>query len=132
MNLTIKVIAITILIIMLTLAAALLKELYEINKDLPKAEIRFLATHYSKKSQWEKSIEEVEELLRELYMAANPFEADDMVYLSPNTWSEVADVIIMCAQLAMQHGKEAEVRKQIEYKLDRQIKRIEEEKDDEQ
>ena len=132
MNLTIKVIAITILIIMLTLAAALLKELYEINKDLPKAEIRFLATHYSKKSQWEKSIEEAEELLRELYMAANSFGADDMVYLSPNTWSEVADVIIMCAQLAMQHGKEAEVRKQIEYKLDRQLKRIEEEKNNEQ
>lgn len=129
MNLIIKMIAIAIMIIIIALVALLLKELHETDKELLEAEIRFLATHYSQKSQWEKSIEEVEELLRELYMAANPFEADDMVYLSPNTWSEVADVIIMCAQLAMQHGKETEVRKQIEYKLDRQLNRIEEEKE---
>lgn len=129
MNLIIKMIAIAIMIIIIALVALLLKELHETDKELLEAEIRFLATHYSQKSQWEKSIEEVEELLRELYMAANPFETDDMVYLSPNTWSEVADVIIMCAQLAMQHGKETEVRKQIEYKLDRQLNRIEEEKE---
>lgn len=129
MNLIIKMIALAIMIIIIALVALLLKELHETDKELLESEIRFLATHYSQKSQWEKSIEEVEELLRELYMAANPFEADDMVYLSPNTWSEVADVIIMCAQLAMQHGKEAEVRKQIEYKLDRQLNRIEEEKE---
>ena len=129
MNLIIKMIALAIMIIIIALVALLLKELYETDKELLESEIRFLATHYSQKSQWEKSIEEVEELLRELYMAANPFGADDMVYLSPNTWSEVADVIIMCAQLAMQHGKETEVRKQIEYKLDRQLNRIEEEKE---
>lgn len=129
MNLIIKMIALAIMIIIIALVALLLKELHETDKELLEAEIRFLAAHYSQKSQWEKSIEEVEELLRELYMAANPFGADDMVYLSPNTWSEVADVIIMCAQLAMQHGKEAEVRKRIEYKLDRQLKRIEEEKE---
>ena len=41
-------------------------------------------------------------------------------------WSKVADVIIMVAQLAMQHGKEEEVWEQIEYKLDRQLKRINE------
>ena len=32
----------------------------------------------------------------------------------------------MCAQLAMQHGKEGAVREQMEYKLDRQLKRINE------
>ncbi len=48
--------------------------------------------------------------------------------MTDNTWSEIADVIIMLAQLAMQHGKEDVVRQQIEYKLERQLKRIEEER----
>lgn len=36
-------------------------------------------------------------------------------------------MIIMVAQLAMQHGKEEEVREQMEFKVNRQLKRIEEE-----
>ena len=75
MNLIIKMIALAIMIIIIALVALLLKELHETDKELLEAEVRFLATHYSPKSQWEKSIEEVEELLRELYMAANPFGA---------------------------------------------------------
>ncbi|MBS5196999.1 MAG: hypothetical protein KHY93_07570 [Clostridiales bacterium] len=35
-------------------------------------------------------------------------------------------MIIMCAQLVMQHEKEDAVREQMEYKLDRQLKRINE------
>lgn len=88
--------------------------------------IHTIANHYSKKSQWEKTQEEVEELLAELRAVSNPFGFEDCVYFSDNTWSEIADVIIMCAQLVMQHGKEAAVREQMEYKLDRQLKRIEE------
>ena len=90
--------------------------------------IHILANHYSKKSQWEKTQEEVEELLAELRAASNPFGFEDCVYFADNTWSEIADVIIMCAQLAMQHGKEDTVREQMEYKVNRQLKRIEEEK----
>lgn len=86
--------------------------------------IHTLANHYSKKSQYEKTQEEIEELLAELRGASNPFGFEDCVYFADNTWSEIADVIIMCAQLAMQHGKEAAVREQMEYKLDRQLKRI--------
>lgn len=89
--------------------------------------IHTLANHYSKKSQWEKTQEEVEELLAELRAASNPFGFEDCVYFADNTWSEIADVIIMCAQLIMQHGKEDTVRGQMEYKLNRQLKRIEEE-----
>ncbi len=90
--------------------------------------IHILANHYSKKNQYEKAQEEVEELREELRAASNPFGFEDCVYFADNTWSEIADVIIMCAQLAMQHGKEAAVREQMEYKVSRQLKRIEEEK----
>ena len=86
--------------------------------------IHTLANHYSKKSQWEKAQEEVEELLAELRAASNPFGFEDCVYFADNVWSEIADVIIMCAQLAMQHGKEDTVREQMEYKVNRQLKRI--------
>ena len=88
--------------------------------------IHTLANHYSKKSQWEKTQEEVEELLAELRATSNPFGFEDCVYFADNTWSEIADVIIMCAQLVMQHEKEDAVREQMEYKLDRQLKRINE------
>lgn len=91
-----------------------------------KEKIHTIANHYSKKNQYEKAQEEVEELLSELRAASNPFGFEDCVYFSDNTWSEIADVIIMCAQLAMQHGKEDAVREQMEYKLDRQLKRINE------
>ena len=93
-----------------------------------KEKIHTIANHYSKKSQYEKTREEAEELLAELRAASNPFGFEDCVYFSDNTWSEIADVIIMCAQLAMQHGKEDAVREQMEYKVNRQLKRIEEEK----
>ena len=88
--------------------------------------IHTIANHYSKKSQWEKTQEEVEELLAELMATSNPFGFEDCVYFADNTWSEIADVIIMCAQLVMQHEKEDAVREQMEYKLDRQLKRINE------
>lgn len=90
--------------------------------------IHTIANHYSKKSQYEKTQEEIEELLAELRGASNPFGFEDCVYFANNTWSEIADVIIMCAQLVMQHGKEDTVREQMEYKVNRQLKRIEEEK----
>lgn len=90
--------------------------------------IRQISEHYSKKSQWKKTIEEVEELMDELEGAGNPFGYPDMVNFSGNMWSKCADVIIMIAQLAMQHGKEKEVREQIEFKVDRQLKRMQEDR----
>ena len=63
-------------------------------------------------------------MFEELYGAGNPFGYEDIVYMTDNTWSEIADVIIMLAQLVMQHGKEDVVRQQMEYKLERQLKRI--------
>ena len=95
---------------------------------LTEIRIRMLAAHYSKKNQWNKAKEELDECLEELYDAGNPFGYEDIVYMTDNTWSEIADVFIMLAQLAIQHGKEDVVRQQIENKLERQLKRIEEEK----
>lgn len=86
--------------------------------------IEYLANHYSKKEQYEKAIEEVTELEDELYKGSNPLGDLNMVYLTDNTWSECADVIIMIAQLAIQHNKEDEIKSQMEYKLNRQINRI--------
>ena len=102
------------------------RETYRVSTEI---RIRMLAAHYSKKNQWNKAKEELDECLEELYGAGNPFGYEDIVYMTDNTWSEIADVIIMLAQLAIQHGKEDVVRQQIEYKLERQLKRIEEERD---
>lgn len=102
----------------------------ETHRASTEIQIRSLAMHYSKKNQWNKAKEELDECLEELYGAGNPFGYEDIVYMTDNTWSEIADVIIMLAQLAMQHGKEDEVRQQMEYKVDRQLKRIEEERND--
>lgn len=83
--------------------------------------INTIATHYSRESQLEKAKEELNELIDELENAIN---INGYVSLSENTWSEVADVMIMCIQLAMQHGKEDIVREQMEYKVNRQLDRI--------
>lgn len=89
--------------------------------------IRKISEYYDKKTQWHKTMEELEELQDELCSAANPFSLPYMVNMTDNTWSECADVIIMIAQLAMQHGKEDKVREQIEFKVNRQLERISEE-----
>lgn len=101
------------------------REIYRASIEI---RIWMLAAHYSKKNQWNKAKEELDECLEELYGAGNPFGYEDIVYMTDNTWSEIADVIIMLAQLVMQHGKEDVVRQQMEYKLERQLKRIEEER----
>ena len=82
--------------------------------------IRMIAEYYSKDSQSKKLLEEMVELAVEINFGL--FENDG--HLPDNTWSEVADVIIMCAQIAMQHGKEDKVREWIKYKVDRQLRRM--------
>ncbi len=89
--------------------------------------IRIIANHYSKKNQWEKAQEEVRELLLELYGAGNPFGWEDAVNLTGNTWSECADVFIMIMQLTIQHDKQEEFWKWVDYKLNRQLGRMENE-----
>lgn len=89
--------------------------------------IRLISEKYSKKHQWKKTIEEVEELLEELESAPNPFGYEDCVYPGWNAWSETADVLIMLVQMIMQHKTASRVMREVEYKIDRQIERMREE-----
>lgn len=89
--------------------------------------IRLISEKYSKKHQWEKTIEEVEELLEELESASNPFGYEDCVYPGWNAWSETADVLIMLVQMIMQHKTANRVMREAEYKVNRQIERMREE-----
>ena len=90
--------------------------------------IREISEYYSKKNQWQKAIEEVQELLDELKKAGNPLSDEDIVCLTGNTWSEFADVLVIMSQLAMQHGMTDKVHSEIGYKVNRQLGRIEAEK----
>ena len=87
--------------------------------------IRKISEHYSPEHQLKKAKEEVRELLAELEAAQI---INGKLILPGNTWSEVGDVNIMNIQLAMQHGKIDKVREQMEYKVNRQLRRIEAEK----
>lgn len=88
--------------------------------------IRMIAEYYNKDSQAKKILEEMVELGVEINFGL--FENGGN--LPDNTWSEVADVIIMCVQITMQHGKEEKVLEQMRYKVDRQLRRMENEKED--
>ena len=83
--------------------------------------IRQISEHYDKYTQIRKAREECKELLDELY---NAMYINYKITLPDNTWSEVADVMIMCIQLAMQHDKEDAVKAQMEYKVNRQLERM--------
>lgn len=86
--------------------------------------IRQISEHYNPEHQIEKAKEELKELLAELEAA----EIINGKLVPPdNTWGEAADVMIMTIQLAMQHNKEDKVRKQMEYKVNRQLRRMSEE-----
>ena len=87
--------------------------------------IRQISEHYSPEHQLKKAKEELRELLAELEAAQI---INGRIILPGNTWSENADAMIMCIQLAMQHKKEKNVLDQMEYKVNRQLQRIEAEK----
>lgn len=88
--------------------------------------IRMIAEHYSKDSQSKKLLEEMVELAVEINFGL--FENGGN--LPDNVWSEVADVVILCAQITMQHEKEEKVREWMNYKVDRQLRRMESEDPD--
>lgn len=90
-------------------------------------QIFIISQHYSQKNQLEKAKEELHELLEELDAAIIPNRQQDNVILPGNTWSEIADVIIMCFQLGYQHDSISKIFQQIEYKLERQFRRMENE-----
>ena len=80
--------------------------------------IEFIAQYYGQRNQELKTVEEIEELLYELY--------NNMIKggVSENTPSEIADVVIMLYQLIYLYDIGEEVEKEAEFKINRQIDRI--------
>ena len=95
--------------------------------DKLKAEIKANSEFYSKRRMWLKAIEELVELLTELKGAGNPFESEDVVNYTPNTWDEEADVYNVLDQIVIQNGKEELVAKIRREKMERQCVRRKEE-----
>lgn len=95
--------------------------------DKLKSEIKANSEFYSKRRMWLKAIEELVELLVELKGAGNPFESEDMVNYTPNTWDEAADVYNVLDQIVIQNGKEELVAKIRREKMERQCVRRKEE-----
>ncbi len=118
-------------LLLIAVCSVLFRDLSDFNeedeKSIAEYTIRAISEHYSRENQLEKCKEELGELLAELEHAES---INGKIVLPGNTWSECADVIIMVTQIIMQHEKEDAVRQQMEYKLERQLERIEEERDD--
>lgn len=112
--------------ILIAVCGALFCDLSDFNEENDKSiteyTIRAISEHYSRENQLEKCKEELKELLEELEHAEI---INGKMVLPWNTWSECADVIIMVSQIAMQHEKEDAVKEQMEYKLERQLGRME-------
>lgn len=118
----------TAVILFIAVCSVLFCDLSDFNdkddKNITEYTIRAISEHYSRENQLEKCKEELKELLAELEHAES---INGKIVLSGNTWSECADVIIMVTQIIMQHEKEDAVREQMKYKLERQLRRIEDE-----
>ena len=80
--------------------------------------IEFLATYYGKEHQELKTLEELEELTKELI---NNIKTEGV---SSNTPSEISDVLIMLYQLIYIYDIVEEVVEQEDFKINRQIDRI--------
>lgn len=86
--------------------------------------IKRIANHYGLKHQICKAKEE----LQELYTALLDYQEEDSRKNLKAIITEIADVMIMIEQLKLLMGVNEDVEVEIEYKLNRQLKRIEREK----
>lgn len=80
--------------------------------------IEFLATYYGKEHQELKTMEELEELTKELI---NNIKTEGV---SSNTPSEISDVLIMLYQLIYIYNIGDDIENITEFKINRQIDRI--------
>lgn len=81
-----------------------------------------IANFYGHESQTMIAIEEMSELIKELCKEQRGFDR------SKNIIEEIADVSIMIEQLISLYDCKSEVSKMIDYKLERQLRRIENER----
>lgn len=85
---------------------------------------RCIANHYGKEHQVLIAIEEMSELTKELCKYFRRFDRKKEIV------EEVADAQIMLEQLIELFGIEGDVDKMVDYKLNRQIRRMEQERGD--
>lgn len=88
--------------------------------------IEYIATRYGYSKQSRQCIEEMAELTKAICKADRAITVSERIELLKNVQEELADVEIMVRQLKHLLG-ETEVEEQIDYKLNRQIERIERE-----
>lgn len=91
-----------------------------------KKKVREIAAHYGIKSQEQVAIEECAELIEAITKSNRRKDsAKELVASISDIAGEIADVLIMCEQLTYLYGIEEVVKEQIEYKISRQLDRME-------
>lgn len=85
---------------------------------------KIIANHYGKEHQVLIAIEEMSELTKELCKYFRRYDR------SKEITEEMADAMIMLEQLKELFGNSEQIDKIIDYKLDRQLKRMEQERGD--
>lgn len=94
--------------------------------DWQKKKVREIAAHYGMDAQKDKTEEECAELIVAIkHMKKKRVLPQDEVAALENLAGEIADVLIMCEQLAYLYGIEEVVKEQIDFKISRQLDRME-------
>lgn len=90
-----------------------------------KKKVREIAAHYGIKSQEQVAIEECAELIEAITKSNRRKDsAKEFVASISDIAGEIADVLIMCEQLTYLYGIGEVVKEQIDYKISRQLDRM--------
>lgn len=94
--------------------------------DWQKKKVREIAAHYGIKSQEQVAIEECAELIQAITKSNRKKKSpQELIANIEDIAGEIADVLIMCEQLAYLYGIGEVVKEQIEFKISRQLDRME-------
>ena len=94
--------------------------------DWQKKKVREIAAHYGIDSQSKKAAEECAELIVAImHMEKKVASASEALEFCTNLAGEIADVRIMCEQLAYLYGIGEVVKEKIDFKISRQLDRME-------
>ena len=94
--------------------------------DWQKRKVREIAAHYGIKSQEQVAIEECAELIQAITKNNRGAQiGSEYVKKIADVAGEIADVLIMCEQLAYLYGIGELVKEQIDFKIARQLDRME-------
>ena len=91
-----------------------------------KRKVHEIAAHYGMKSQEQMAIEECAELIQAITKSNRGAQTgSEYVTKIANIAAEIADVLIMCEQLAYLYGIGEAVKEQVDFKIARQLERME-------